>query len=65
MSKARFSKGQKVRILANEIQPEYVGQVGRIAQVRDVDTEQPVYKVRVKGVMLRLWATEDCLEEVD
>ena len=39
MSKARFSKGQKVRILANEIQPEYVGQVGRIAQVRDVDTE--------------------------
>lgn len=64
MKKAKFKKGERVRIVANSIQPEYVGQIGRIAQVRDGDVEQPVYKVHVKGVMLRLWATEDCLEEV-
>ena len=65
MKKAKFSKGERVRIVCNEIQPEYVGQIGRIALVRDADVEQPVYKVHVKGKMLRLWATEECLEKVD
>lgn len=62
---AKFKKGQRVRILINNVQPEYVGSIGRIALVRDVDVEQPVYKVRVKGITLRLWATEDCLEAVE
>lgn len=65
MEKAKFKKGQRVLITANNVQPEYVGQIGRIAQVRDADVEQPVYKVHVKGVMLRLWATEDCLQDAD
>lgn len=63
--KAKFSKGQRVRIVINNVQPEYVGCIGRIALVRDADVEEPVYKVRVKGITLRLWATEDCLEEID
>ena len=62
---AKFKKGQRVRILINNVQPEYVGSIGRIALVRNVDVEQPVYKVRVKGITLRLWATEDCLEAVE
>lgn len=62
---AKFKKGQRVRILINNVQPEYVGSIGRIALVRDADVEQPVYKVRVKGITLRLWATEDCLEAVE
>ena len=62
---AKFKKGQRVRILINNVQPEYVGSIGRIVLVRDVDVEQPVYKVRVKGITLRLWATEDCLEAVE
>lgn len=64
MKQPKYSKGQRVRIVANNVQPEYIGQIGRISQVRCLDVEQPVYKVRVKGVTLRLWATEDCLKEV-
>ena len=65
MKHAKFKKGERVLITVNNVQPEYVGQIGRIAQVRDADVEQPVYKVHVKGVMLRLWATEDCLQAVE
>lgn len=65
MKKAKFSKGQRVRIVVNNVQPEYVGSIGRIALVRDADVEEPVYKVRVKGITLRLWATEDCLEAIE
>ena len=63
---AKFNIRDNVRILANEIQPEYVGRVGRISKVYGSYSAKmgycTVYRVNVGGKLLKGVACEDDLE---
>lgn len=54
---AKFKVGDIVRIVSNEIQPEYVGRIGRISKVYPAYNEKAgenfVFRVNVGGKLLK------------
>lgn len=63
--KAKFKAGDKVKIVANELQPQFVNQVGIIKKAfQTTDKEQIVYRVMVGSVTLKGVAIESDLEAV-
>lgn len=57
MMEAKFNRGDIVRILSNEVQPQYVGRIGRISKVYPSYSEKLgngfVYRVNVGGKLLQ------------
>lgn len=62
---AKFKVGDNVEILANEIQSEFVGRIGRISKVYNSYSNKlgycTVYRVNVGGKLLKGVACEDDL----
>lgn len=62
---AKFKVGDIVRIVSNEIQPEYVGRIGRISKVYPAYNEKAgenfVFRVNVGGKLLKGVACDDDL----
>ena len=62
---AKFKVGDIVRIVSNEIQPEYVGRIGRISKVYPAYNEKVgenfVFRVNVGGKLLKGVACDDDL----
>lgn len=54
---AKFKVGDIVRIVSNDIQPEYVGRIGRISKVYPAYNEKAgenfVFRVNVGGKLLK------------
>lgn len=63
---AKFNRGDIVRILSNEVQPQYVGRIGRISKVYPSYNEKLgngfVYRVNVGGKLLQGVACENDIE---
>lgn len=59
-----FKKGDKVMIVSCEMNPQYVGKIGKVESVLGTD-DNALIKVSYKGNMIPDYATEDCLERVD
>lgn len=61
----KFKVGDIVRIVSNEIQPEYVGRIGRISKVYPAYSEKAgedfVFRVNVGGKLLKGVACDDDL----
>lgn len=62
----KFKVGDNVEILANEIQREFVGRIGRISKVYNSYSNKlgycTVYRVNVGGKLLKGVACEDDLK---
>ena len=54
---ANFNRGDIVRIVSNDVQPEYVGRTGRVSKVYPTYDEKDgncfVYRVNVGGKLLK------------
>ena len=59
-----FKKGDKVMIVSCEINPQYVGKIGKVECVLGTD-DNALIKVSCKGKMIPYCATEDCLKRID
>lgn len=65
MAKSKFKAGDKVRILANELQPQFEGRAGVIKKVFQTFCEGNfLYRIEVAGETLRGMATDSDLEAV-
>ena len=66
MSKSKFKTGDRVKIIANDIQSNMVGKIGKIKKVYAIfnDHHQSVYRVEVGDVTLKGVALETDLELV-
>lgn len=64
MMKTRLRAGDKVKILANELEPQYVGKTGEVKKVYcSFDEEAALYRVSVDGTVLRGVAMDKDLEK--
>ena len=59
-----FKKGDKVMIVSCEMNPQYVGKIGKVECVLCTD-DNALIKVSCKGKMIPYYATEDCLKRID
>ena len=63
---AKFNRGDIVRILSNDLHPQYVGRIGRISKVYPSYSEKLgnsfVYRVNVGGKLLQGVACEHDIE---
>lgn len=57
---AKFSSGQKCRVIKNFLSPEYIGQEVTIIRVANASYGKVLYEVDVDGV--HGYASEKCLE---
>lgn len=63
MAKSKFKVGDRVKIVVNELQPQYVGKEGIIKKVyTSFYKESNLYRVQVGSVTLRGVAQESDIE---
>ena len=60
----KYKVGDKVMIVSCEMNPQYVGKIGKVESVLGTD-DNVLIKVSCKGKMISDYATEDCLEKVE
>ena len=68
MEGAKFKKGNKVRIICNELEPKYVGREGSIHRVYQSFCDkgfQYCYRVNVGGRLLKGVANESDIERIE
>lgn len=66
MAKSKFKVGDKIKIVANEIQPQYVGKEGIVKKVYEsFRDENHLYRIQVGSVTLRGIAQESDIEAYD
>lgn len=64
MAKTKFKTGDKVKIVTNDLQPQYAGKIGEVKKVyRGFDEELVVYRISVGDEVLRGVATDKDLEK--
>lgn len=54
--------GTKIRVIACDTHPEYIGKVGRIRKAHVTTEGVSIYKIQCGKEWLKDWATDDCLE---
>lgn len=63
MAKTNLKAGDKVKILVNELEPQYVGKIGEVKKAYcSFDEENSIYRISVDGNVLRGVAMEKDLE---
>ncbi len=66
MVKSKFKVGDKVRIVSNELQPQYVGKEGVVKKAYESFTdENAIYRIQVGGETLRGVALDSDIEAYD
>lgn len=66
MAKSKLKVGDRVKIVANELQPQYVGKEGIVKKVYEsFDEESNLYRIQVGSVTLRGVAQESDIEAYD
>ena len=60
----KHKAGDKVMIVSCEMNPQYVGKIGKVESVLGTD-DNALIKVSYKGYMIPDYATEDCLKRID
>lgn len=66
MAKSKLKVGDRVKIVANELQPQYVGKEGIVKKVYEsFDEESNLYRIQVGNVTLRGVAQESDIEAYD
>lgn len=59
-----YKKGDKVVIVSCEMNPQYVGKIGKVESVLGTD-DNALIKVSHKGKMIPDYATADCLIKME
>ncbi len=68
MKASKFKNNDRVKILSNDLQPQYRGKVGKIKKVytsfseNDTDEHESYYRVEVDGTVLKGIARDSDLE---
>lgn len=66
MAKSKFKVGDNIKIVANELQPQYVGKEGVVKKVYEsFINENALYRIQVGSVTLRGVAQESDIEAYD
>lgn len=66
MAKSKLKVGDRVKIVTNELQPQYVGKEGIVKKVYEsFDEESNLYRIQVGSVTLRGVAQESDIEAYD
>lgn len=60
----KFKVGDKVMIVSCEMNPQYVGKIGKVESILGTD-DSALIKVSCNRKIIPDYATEDCLQKVE